>query len=72
MKKTLKELDSVYNSVTSYMSKEEKINYCETLIKETEEFIGSTNRSLDIKVKEKYFEIISAARREIDLLNGKN
>ncbi len=72
MKKTLKELDSVYNSVTAYMSKEEKIRYCETLIKETEKFLGNTNRPLDLKVKEKYWEIVNAARREVDLLNEKD
>lgn len=68
MKKTLKEVDPVYNSVTNYMSKSEKIKYCESLIRETEEFLGARERPLDEKSKEKYKTLINAAREEMAML----
>jgi hypothetical protein len=72
MKKTLKQLDPIYNSVTSYMSKKERIMYCESLIKETEEFVKKTTRPMDLKSKTRYEEIVEAARAEIEILTAKS
>ena len=72
MKKTLKEVDPVYENVRNFMSKEEKIKYCESLIKETEEFLNNTVQPIDTKTKEKYITLVDAARDEIESLKKKH
>jgi hypothetical protein len=69
MTKHLKEVDPVYESVKSFMSKEEKIKYCESLVRETEDFLNTTVRPIDEKTRARYKELINAAKEEIKLLS---
>jgi hypothetical protein len=71
MKKALKQLDPVYSSVINYMSKKERIMYCESLIKETEAFMKKTTRPMDQKTRSRYEDIIEAAKAEMEVLTSK-
>jgi hypothetical protein len=70
MKKTLKEVDPVYESVMNYMSKEEQIKYCESLVTETESFLSTSTKPIDDKSKEKYKTLICAAKNELKSLKN--
>jgi hypothetical protein len=67
--KTLMQIDPVYNSVSEFMSDPEKISYCESLIVETEQFLEISTNIIDIRSKERYYEIIVAAKIEIERLS---
>jgi hypothetical protein len=64
-KKTLLQIDPVYNNVSEFMSTIEKIAYCERLVLETEQFLGISAHILETKSKDRYFEIIEAAKEEM-------
>lgn len=66
LKKTLIQMDPVYESVSECMSLNDRIAYCKQLISETENFLQSSSVFLEEKTKDKYRKLISAARKEID------
>lgn len=70
MEKSLSDIDKVYKDITSFMSLQDRIIYCECLIKENEHFLQNHTSRLDIIQKTRYHEIIVAARMELDRLKG--
>ncbi len=65
MTKRLIELDTVYADVLAKMTVEERIVYCESLIKTTEAFLIKNDLFLNQNIKAKSRDIISAAEEEI-------
>ncbi|MBA3680706.1 MAG: hypothetical protein H0W73_06015 [Bacteroidetes bacterium] len=63
--KNITDLDTVYADVLSKMSIEERITYCEILIKTTEDFLMKNELFLHKTIKIKSLEIISAAQIEV-------
>ncbi len=65
MNKRLIDLDTVYADVLTKMTVEERIVYCESLIKTTEAFLIKNDLFLNQNIKAKSHDIISAAEIEI-------
>lgn len=71
MNKHITELDTVYADVYPKMTIEERIVYCESLIKTTQDFLIKNELFLNKNIKEKSNEIISAAQIEMKELKQK-
>lgn len=67
-KKSLRNIDPVYNNVKAFMTSQDKIDYCQSLISETENFLASSSKLIDEKVIEKYELLIDAAKKELKSL----
>ncbi|MBL7921446.1 MAG: hypothetical protein JNJ40_14100 [Bacteroidia bacterium] len=65
MNKRLIELDTIYADVLPKMTIEERITYCESLIKTTGAFLAKNELFLNKNIKAKSNDIIFAAEQEI-------
>ncbi len=66
MTKHLTELDTVYADVFKNMTMAERVEYCKSLIKTTQNFLSKNDEILLDSIKVKSYEIIASAEEEIN------
>ncbi|MCD6069103.1 MAG: hypothetical protein K0S33_3929 [Bacteroidetes bacterium] len=69
LKKTLIQIDPIYSSVNEYMTINDKMSYCKSLMAETQFFLHASANLMNEKTKEKYNAIIYATKKEIERLS---
>ncbi|MBA2612623.1 MAG: hypothetical protein H0U95_11665 [Bacteroidetes bacterium] len=65
MNKHITELDAIYADVFKNMTIQERINYCESLIDTTQNFLTKNSQFLNQNIREKSNDIIIAAQSEL-------